>query len=202
MTPLEKIEYVRKMIADRAAICPSGPIDLRLYDLMEYEEGPMLLSAGEQKLILLKLQEDREVHGVEWEGGERNIRLSAGPISAEREKAIRDFLGQEQILEIQTVSGTLKLNENTGSLSLSDVSGKTNPSSQEYKILSALMSNDDNQATYSELLNGNTSKVNIRNLGFTVRNLKKILGILPKKTRGNHDIFKNIKNYGYKLLVK
>lgn len=58
MTPEEKIKYVKDEIEDKIKISPKGPVHLRLYTLTEYEEGPTLLSRGEQHSIVKKLKED------------------------------------------------------------------------------------------------------------------------------------------------
>jgi len=108
---------------------------------------------------------------------------------------------EPDILSIQLKSGLLTLNKDTGLVRLNDFETSINPSSQEFKVLLKLMSNKNYQATYKDLLGENVSKVNKRILSFVIRNIKKNLGILPTKKAKNKDIIKNIKNYGYRLIV-
>ena len=50
-------------------------------------------------------------------------------------------------------------------------------------------------------LGDNVSKDSKRSLGFVIRNLKKTLGVLPKKKAKNKNCIKNIKSCGYKLIT-
>lgn len=67
MTPEKKIKYVKRLIDEKVQISPKGPIHLQLYTLTEYEDGPTLISRGEQKLIIKKLEEDGYVKNVIFE---------------------------------------------------------------------------------------------------------------------------------------
>lgn len=91
----------------------------------------------------------------------------------------------------------LEVNKNIGTVKLNKVSTKLNPEGHEFKALIKLMTSKDYKATYNELLGDNPTKVNKRNLTFTIRNLKEALGILPEKNAKNKNIIKNIKNHGY-----
>jgi hypothetical protein len=67
MTPYEKIEYVKKNIREVYAISPSGPIKLQLWSVVLEEDGPVLLSRKEQRLILQKLQEENFITNIVYE---------------------------------------------------------------------------------------------------------------------------------------
>lgn len=105
------------------------------------------------------------------------------------------------ILSIRLKSGLLTLNKDAGFVKLNDFETSINPSSQEFKVLLKLMSDKNRQATYADLLGETASKANKRNLAFVIRNIKNILGILPSKTAKNKDIIRNIKGYGYRLII-
>ncbi|MCL5012224.1 MAG: hypothetical protein M1320_02245 [Patescibacteria group bacterium] len=66
MTPKEKIEYVKNQISEKTQISPKGSVYIQLYTVTEYEEGPVLISRGEQKLIIKKLEEDRYIKNVSF----------------------------------------------------------------------------------------------------------------------------------------
>ena len=102
---------------------------------------------------------------------------------------------------IKTKAGLLIFNKDTGYAKLEKFEANLNPQSQEAKVLLKLMTDRNHQATYEDLLGENPSKTNKRNLVFVIRNLKEILGILPKKKAKNKDCIKNIKGYGYKLIT-
>jgi hypothetical protein len=64
MNAKEKIAYVKNAIDEKVQISPKGSVYLRLYTLTEYEEGPILLSRGEQQSIIKKLEEDGYIKNV------------------------------------------------------------------------------------------------------------------------------------------
>lgn len=74
MNAKQKIKYVKDAILEKAAINPSGPFRVRLYDVVAYEEGPTILSRSEQWSILQKLEQEGflvnaepdEVDGTIW----------------------------------------------------------------------------------------------------------------------------------------
>lgn len=69
MDAQEKIEYVRKNISEMVQTSPSGPMHLRLYTVTHPDnEEWTILSVGEQKRILRKLEEDGEIKNLTWEG--------------------------------------------------------------------------------------------------------------------------------------
>lgn len=106
----------------------------------------------------------------------------------------------KDIITIKLTDGTLSINKYTGLISLNNVEKTLNQSSQEFKTILKLATNKNYQATFGELLGTNASKSGKRNLSFTIRNIKKALGILPRKKSKNKDVIKNIKRIGYKLL--
>ena len=108
------------------------------------------------------------------------------------------------IIEVQTKAGLLIFNKNTGFAKLKDfeVKENLNPQGQEAEALLKLMTGKDHQATYKDFLGENAlkGKGSRRNLAFVIRNIKKILGILPAKKAKNKDCVKNIRGVGYKLI--
>jgi len=66
MTPEEKIQYVKKQIDDKASISPKGVFYLRLYSVghPDNPEEWTILTRGEQKLIIKKLQQDKYIKNV------------------------------------------------------------------------------------------------------------------------------------------
>lgn len=108
---------------------------------------------------------------------------------------------KNKVLSVQLKHGLLTLNESAGWVKLNDVKTDINPQGKEFAVLRTLMSNDDYLATYTDLLGEKPSKDAKRNLGFVIRNIKEILGILPKEKAVNQDCIVNIKAHGYKLLT-
>lgn len=108
---------------------------------------------------------------------------------------------KNKVFSVQLKHGLLTLNESAGSVQLNDVKASINPQTQEFAILHTLMSSDEYLATYTDLLGEKSSKDAKRKLGFVIRNLKGILGILPKEQAKNKDCILNIKGHGYKLIV-
>lgn len=115
-------------------------------------------------------------------------------------KGISNNSNDDSVL-IKLQDGLLTLNKSTGLVKLNSIEKNLNPESLEFKTLLKLMINKDCRATYKELLGDSVTKDTKRNLGFTIRNLKESLGILPKKDHKNKDIIMNIKKHGYKLIT-
>lgn len=67
MTPKEKIEYVKRNIDEKVQISPKGPVFVRFYTVTEFEEGPVLITRGEQNLIVRKLEEEGYLKNVTFE---------------------------------------------------------------------------------------------------------------------------------------
>lgn len=108
---------------------------------------------------------------------------------------------KSKTLTVQLKQGLLTLNESTGLVQLNDVKENINPQGQEFITLRKLMSSEEYLATYTDLLGDKPSKDAKRNLGFVIRNIKGILGILPKEKSKNADCILNIKGHGYKLIT-
>lgn len=108
---------------------------------------------------------------------------------------------KNKVLSVHLKHGLLTLNESAGSVQLNEIKANINPQTKEFSILRTLMSSDEYLATYTDLLGESPSKDAKRNLGFTIRNVKEILGILPKGKAVNQDCIENIKGHGYKLIV-
>jgi DNA-binding response OmpR family regulator len=117
----------------------------------------------------------------------------------EKIQAEKEQQQSSDFLLVQLAKQRLEANYNTGTVKLNKFSRRLNPESQEFKILIKLMTSKDHKATYEELLGDNPTKNSKRNLTFSIRNLKKALGILPEKDAPNQDIIKNIKKHGYML---
>jgi len=79
MTPAEKIEYVKKQIRETAQISPEGSIHLRLYTLTEYEDGPTLVSFGEQNAILRKLESEGYIKNLKIDEDKHGAWLELAP---------------------------------------------------------------------------------------------------------------------------
>ena len=109
----------------------------------------------------------------------------------------------KDVVKVQTKAGLLTFNKNTGYAKLGNFEAKENlnPQGQAAKALLKLMTGKNYQATYKDFLGDNVSKVSKRSLGFVIRNLKKTLGVLPKKKAKNKNCIKNIKSCGYKLIT-
>lgn len=108
---------------------------------------------------------------------------------------------KNKLLSAQLKHGLLTLNESTGLVQLNEVKTNVNPQGKEFAVLRTLISSDEYLATYTDLLGEKPSKDAKRKLGFTVRNIKEILGILPKGKATNQDCIENIKGHGYKLIT-
>jgi hypothetical protein len=112
MNAKQKIKYVRDLITEKAQISPSGPFRITFYTTTEYEEGPTLISFGEQVSILRKLEEEGFVKNVQRdETNERTFWLEmvsakkAEPVKARQGntyshiKTVDDFLQHRELVE-------------------------------------------------------------------------------------------------------
>ena len=100
---------------------------------------------------------------------------------------------KSKILSAQLKHGLLTLNESTGLVEFNEVKNNINPQGQEFRTILKLITNGDYLATYTDLLGENYSKDAKRNLGFTIRNIKETLGILPKSKQKTKTVFKTLK---------
>jgi len=108
----------------------------------------------------------------------------------------------------------LKINKENGDVILGETEGNIAPGTQEYKILLCLLESSSYIAEYRTLLklmypNQNfekplkTCQVNMWALNTVIRNIKRELGILPRKNAINKDIFRTLKKHkAYSLSLK
>jgi hypothetical protein len=98
----------------------------------------------------------------------------------------------------------LKFNRENGDVILGEVDGNLAPGTQEYKVFLCLLENSSHIADYKKLLSiiypnqsfeGPLKNYQVERwvLSSVVRNIKKSLGILPKKEAKNNDIFRTLK---------
>jgi hypothetical protein len=110
--------------------------------------------------------------------------------------------GVDSNKEKQTI---LSFNSTTGDFSFFKIVGNLSPGSREFKVFQALYEASENQLTYLELIKTyvphveKESKALKDDLYIIIKNIKNDFQILPKRKAGLPDIFKNIKNYGYRL---
>lgn len=121
--------------------------------------------------------------------------------SAISTRPIENLQPQNDVMSITLKDSKLIINKHTGKIKLNDIGNILNPESQEFKTLTKLAGSRHYMATYDDLIKGIPNKTDKRNLGFVIRNIKNALGILPKKTAKNKDIFRNVKKYGYRLIT-
>lgn len=125
--------------------------------------------------------------------------------SSDREKI---FLPKSRHPAKDIVHGKLRFNESTGDFQLGKVRGTLSPDTQEYKLILKLLTSESCQAKSVDLLReiypdqlDKFGKTYDLKLGYLLRNVKKRMGILPKKRAKNIDIFENLKKWkGYRLL--
>ena len=137
----------------------------------------------------------------EYKAGILSVQKSVEVEPQQQEKKDND--SNKDVVKVQTKAGLLIFNKDTGYAKFGNLVAKENlnPQGKEANALLKLMTGRNYQATYKDLLGENPSKTNKRNFGFVIRNLKEILGILPKEKAKNKDCIKNIKGYGYKLVI-
>lgn len=105
-------------------------------------------------------------------------------------------------LSCRLKSGSLGFNVKTGIAKLNGVEAQLNPKSREASVLYRLMTSEEGQATYEELLGGRGTSIDEkRKLTFVIRNLKEELGILPRKKAKNKNVIRNLKGLGYQLIM-
>jgi hypothetical protein len=115
----------------------------------------------------------------------------------------RKLIKKNSAISVRLKSGLLKFNKKTGFTKLNNIETTFHPSGQECKVLAILSSDEDYRATFAELLGQEkaTKESEKRKLTFVIRNLKKALGILPKRKAKNKDIIKSVKGVGYRLVT-
>lgn len=189
MTPVQKIQFIKVLIHERALISPTGILKLQLNDQPS-------LTVKEQILILKKLEQEGLI-------GDLNIIGKA--VSFWVISTFANYLNENKtdtdVITIEIGTNTLSIDKVTAAVRLNEVEAIFNPKSQEFETLLKLATAKNHQVTYTDILGESVSKTTKRNLTFVIRNIKEVLGILPAKKAKNKDIIKNIKGLGYKLIT-
>lgn len=187
MKPVQKIQFIKELIHERAQISPAGVLKFQLKDQPSFP-------ASEQILVLKKLEQDNLIKDLNVIGKAVSFWvISTFGNHLHENKSDNDLV----IVEIGT--NTLSIDKVTAAIRLNTVQAILNPKSQEFAALLKLATNKNHQVTYADILGESVSKTTKRNLTFVIRNIKEVLGILPAKKAKNKDIIKNIKGVGYKL---
>lgn len=213
MNSREKIEYMLQKVRGKARISPVGFFYVDCSPHIDIEENggvpddaPVLFSRADQVSTLRKFKEDGLLFGVEFEKDYKGAWVALMNLDKDSDINPYDNNGEvsknKQTIEVAVQGGVLAINERTGYIKLNKIEKNLNLSGREFKVILTLIKNDNHQATYSELIGREDTKPRRRPLGFTLRNLKETLCILPKNKAKNKDIIKNIKNYGYKLITQ
>jgi len=208
----EKIEYMLNKVRKIARINPAGYFFVDCVPHIDIEanggvpdEAPILFSTADQIMVLKKFDQDGLLFGLKLDKkrkGAWTVLMNLDKDSDENPYKIKSEKHKDkQMLEVSVLSGKLEINENTGFVKLNKIGNTLNIKGGEFKVILTLVKNKDHQATYTQLIEGGDIKTKRRPLGFTVRNLKRALGILPKKRSKNKDIIQNIRSVGYKLLT-
>lgn len=97
----------------------------------------------------------------------------------------------------------IELDLNNGDFKLGNVSGKIGVKTQEFKVLSCLMTNKGITVDYGTLcscLGWENNITNRNRLTIVIRRIKNKMGILPENEAVNPDIFVNTTNEGYEII--
>ena len=189
-------------------------------------EGVLLSLLGEQRMLEGKIERDfargRGISAADFDQLEkinaeivRIQKLAQKPIfignklqqdeSEALTKNGKTSKAKSSILKVKTKGGILAMDEKRGSISLKKVNATVHPNRQEMRALSLLMKQEGHQFTYAEFfkkeIGTDIKDPERRKLSFIIRNLKKILGMLPAKKAKNKNIIKNLKNVGYQLIL-
>ena len=211
MNSKEKIEFMLRKIREKAQINPPGVFRIDCVTVVDAGErgipdgAPVLISQEDQISILRKMKDDGLLFTLDFDEDYRSAWITL--MSLERGSDANPYEKIEerkdpQLIELLVVGGKLAINTDTGFVRLDKVERTLNPASKEFKFLMALVVAKNHRASYDELIGREGTKVNRRTFGYTVNGLKTALGILPKKRAKNKDIIRNIKKYGYGLLVR
>lgn len=108
---------------------------------------------------------------------------------------------------IKGTNNELSFDFETGDFILNKTRGNLTLNSQEYNFLATILNAQNYQSDYKSLIlsiwnNRENSKSSRSDLAQLVKKVKKALKILPTKAAENPDIFKNVKSYGYRLMVE
>lgn len=187
MKPVQKIQFIKELIHERAQISPAGILKFQLKDQPSFP-------IGEQILVLKKLEQDDLI---------KDLNVIGKAVSFWVISTFGNYLHEnkadDDLVSVEIGTNTLSIDKVTAAIRLNTVEAILNPRSQEFAVLLKLAAAKNHQLTYADILGESVSKTTKRNLTFVVRNLKEVLGILPAKKAKNKDIIKNIKGVGYKL---
>jgi flagellar biosynthesis regulator FlaF len=187
MTPVQKIQFVKELIHERAQISPAGVLKVQLKDHPSFP-------TSEQMIVLKKLEQ---------EGLIKDLNVIGKAVSFWVISTFANHLNENKadndVIAIEIGTNTLSIDKVTATVRLNTIQAIFNPKSQEFETLLKLVTTKNHQVTYADILGESASKTTKRNLTFVIRNIKEALGILPAKKARNKDIIKNIKGVGYKL---
>jgi hypothetical protein len=110
---------------------------------------------------------------------------------------IKILKGETNELSFDFDTGDFILNKTRGNLVLNG---------QEYNFIKLVLQSPNYQSDYTTLIsniwkNRENTKSSRNDLAQLVKKVKKAFEILPLKSAQNPDIFKNVKGYGYRLMV-
>jgi hypothetical protein len=114
-------------------------------------------------------------------------------------------INNEDKIEIRDKENYFSFNKITGDTMLNGTKTNFKIGQQKYTIINTLVSTSNNQSSYDDICEslGWTKSVSTkRNMQNLIKEIKEDLKILPKGKKSNIDIFKNIENFGYRLLLK
>ncbi len=103
-----------------------------------------------------------------------------------------------ELFEVETISGKLVLDSDSGFITLNNVVSELSPASKEFMILETIARKEGSIATYAEL--GYEQQKTRFDLQQTIKKIKMKLGILGK-TSENENIIKSVPTIGYKLIL-
>ena len=131
-----------------------------------------------------------------------------------------DFLEKTKIIEsiydgyaseeINLKDNKISFHKKTGDLIWNGKIFKFEPGQQKFNFLRKLFTSDEHQADFLTLStamkitisltpNGEPEESTRRAVQGVLKKIKRDLNIIPKSKKSNPDIFKNIKNFGYKI---
>lgn len=107
---------------------------------------------------------------------------------------------------VKGIENELFFDFETGDFVLNKTKGNLTLNGQEFNFVKMVLQSPNYQSDYATLIStiwkGRTSSKSSKNdLAQLVKKLKKTFKILPTKSAENPDIFKNVKGYGYRLVV-
>lgn len=144
------------------------------------------------------------VDHLKWIGERKEYELALKQFHADFLTAYMQNTGDMD--EVNEIKIPLSLHPITGDFSFLGHRGTLNPKSQEFKVISTLLSSENHLAEYATLIqtyrtyNPESSKVLKPELAQIIKNIKEKLSILPTTPESKPDIISNVKNVGYRLI--